>query len=68
MNEEKIVIKLGVGTSSAINFFIDRSCGNVIRSLNNLEKFELIKVVEVHYNHGIKKLYMTEQIYEDYFN
>jgi len=68
MNEEQIIIKLGVGTSSAIHFFINRSCSGIIRSLNNLEKFDLIKVVEVHYNHGIKKLYMTEEIYEDYFN
>jgi len=68
MNEENIVKKLGVATSSAIHFFIDRNCAGIIRSLNNLEKHGLIKVVEVHYSSGVKRLYMTEEIYENYFN
>jgi len=63
-----VIEKLGIAKSSTIHSFLEKTYVNVIRCLHTMEKFNEIKIVVVHYPRGIKKLYMKNGIYRDYFN
>jgi len=68
MEEEKVIEKLGIAKSSTIQSFSDKSYLGVMNYLKRLEKFDTIKIVVVHYPRGVKRLYMKNDIYTNYFN
>jgi len=68
MDELQVVEKLGIAKSSTIHSYLDKSILGTIKCLNTLERFEEIKIVIIHYNKGTKRLYLKNEIYQDYFN
>jgi len=68
MDELQVVEKLGIAKSSTIHTFINRGIGNLIKTLNQMERYGEIKIVILHYHRGTKKLYMKNEIYQNYFN
>jgi len=68
MDELKVVEKLGIAKSSTIHNFVDRDLRNLIKTLNQMEKYGELKIIVVHYNRGVKKYYIKNEIYANYFN
>ena len=67
MDELEVIQKLGVATSQVLVNILKKPRQNVIGCLNTLEKLKEIRIVELSYHKCERRLYMTNEIYRDYF-
>ena len=68
MDEElKILQKYGVMTSSFLDSKLKTNQISIIRKLNSLEKFGMVKIVRFSNIKGERRLYMTNEVYKHIF-